>query len=380
MAGPKSKYVIKLNEQQYKDLNHLVLSYTQPWIEVQRARILLLAHGYPDQSNQRIADKVGCRPDMVKKCRRRWQQQPSVKSSSRPGSPRKFTALQRSQIVALACSQPGEHGKTWKRWSNSKLAETAVEKEIVNSISASTIGRWLRQDRIKPWRYHSWQKSADPKFAEKAGPVLDLYEKAGELAERQEAVVCADEKTSVQARRPLSETRPAIPEYPVQVSDRYERKGALQLFCALIVATGEIFAKCSDSKCFCDFQSFLLQLFAAAFCKGLKVIHLILDNGTTHAPKQLGNWIASLKLSFQVNIYWLPTHASWLDQVEIIFSKVQRDLLTPCHFHDKTSLESDIMTYFDDLNQDPKPINWTYTKVKMLAKFSASSSQQKLEA
>jgi len=77
-------------------------------------------------------------------------------------------------------------------------------------------------------------------------------------------------------------------------------------------------------------------------------------------------------LSFEVRIYWLPTHASWLDQVEIIFSKVQRDLLTPNDFPSTLALEKQLKTYFDDLNRHPKPIQWTYTKTKLLAKFGTS--------
>jgi len=370
MAGPEPRYVIRLTEEQHGKLKKLSRSHSEPWIEVQRARILVSAHEHPDWSNHKIAGQVGCRVDMVKKCRRHWQRNPSVKSLPRPGSPRKFTALQRSQIVALACSNPGEHGKPWKRWSNEKLSRTAVEKKITDSISAATIGRWLREDQIKPWRYHSWQKSMDPRFVEKAGPILDLYEKAEKLAQKKEAVICVDEKTSVQARRPLDETLPAVPGQPVRVCDRYERKGFLQLFCALTVATGVTFARCFDRKCFSDFKTFLVSLFDSAVCKGLKTLDLILDNGPTHAPKQLGTWIASLELSFKVKIFWLPTHASWLDQVEIVFSKVQRDLLTPCDFQDKDALETELMNYFDHLNYNPKPINWSYTKEKMIAKFS----------
>ena len=249
----------------------------------------------------------------------------------------------------------------------------------MTSISAGTIRRWLSQDKIKPWRYHSWQKSTDPCFVEKAGPVLDLYETAQELSQQGHAVICVDEKTSIQARKPLNETRPAIPNHPVQISDRYERKGALQLFCALMVATGTTFARCFDNRCFVDFQMFLSKLFNSQMCKGLKFVHLILDNGTTHAPKQLAKWIASLRLSFKVKIHWLPTHASWLDQVEIIFSKLQRDVLTPCYFQDKIDLEMQLMDYFEDLNQNHKPIQWSYTKAKMLEKFD-SQNKQKLAA
>jgi DDE superfamily endonuclease len=95
----------------------------------------------------------------------------------------------------------------------------------------------------------------------------------------------------------------------------------------LVVTAGLTFARTRSGRKFADFKAFLLELFQSALCAGLQVVHLILDNGSTHVPKQLGSWIASLELPFAVQICWLPTHASWLDQVEII--KVQRDVLTP---------------------------------------------------
>src|SRR5262249_55991744 len=103
--------------------------------------------------------------------------------------------------------------------------------------SPGTIRTWLRQDKIKPWRYHSWQPSTDPQFVAKAAPVLDLYEHAQELAVQGEAVVGSDEKTSIQARQRVSATKAAAPGLPVHVADRYQRMGAVQLFCALASAS-----------------------------------------------------------------------------------------------------------------------------------------------
>jgi transposase len=269
-----------------------------------------------------------------------------------------------------------EHGKPWQRWSAEKLALVAVEKGIEEFISASTVRRWLREDKLKPWQYHLWQKSSDPMFVEKAIPVLDLYENASELAQQGEAVVCIDEKTSIQARKPIHETRPAIPEQPNQVASRYERMGALQLFCALMVATGATFAQCLDNKCFRDFQAFLISFFAQVQSLGVKILHIILDSGSTHAPKQLIGWIASLNITLEVHIYWLPKYASWLDQAEIIFSKLQRDLLTPCDFGSKEGLRDGIMDYFIEMNRDPRPVKWTYTKDKFIAKFCPNQANQ----
>jgi len=174
----------------------------------------------------------------------------------------------------------------------------------------------------------------------------------------------------------VTATKAAAPGEVVQVADRYKRMGALQLFCALVVASGLSFVQSRTRKKFVDFKAFLLAFFHSALCTGVKVLHLILDNGPTHAPKQLGTWLASLELSFEVRLYWLPKYASWLDQVEIIFSKVQRDVLTPNDFPSTVALERELTAYFAELNAHPKPIHWTYTKTKLLAKFGAPSPMQ----
>jgi transposase len=369
MPGPQPKYPIELSETQVTQLTHLSLSYPAPYAEVQRARIVLLAHQHPTWSNTQIARTVGCARDTVKEWRRRWTQQETLQAHARAGAPRDFPALVRTQIVALACSAPRQYGKAWMRWSGEKLAQVAVEQGRVSSIAPSTIRRWLREDKIKPWRYHSWQHSTDPQFVEKATPVLDLYAQAPALQVQGELTVCTDEKTSIQARRRVTTTKAAAPGEVVQVADRYKRMGALQLFCALVVASGLTFAQTRTSKKFVDFKAFLRAFFQSALCVGIKVVHLILDNGPTHAPKQLGTWLASLELSFEMRLYWLPKYASWLDQVEIIFSKVQRDVLTPNDFPSTLALERNLQAYFTELNQHPKPIQWTYTTTKLLAKF-----------
>ena len=207
---------------------------------------------------------------------------------------------------------------------------------------------------------------------------MELYEKAPQLTQKGEMTCSIDEKTSIQARKPIHETMPAAPEKPVRVAARYERKGAVQLFCALMVATGTVLAQCFDRKRFCEFQTFLLKLFAMARNQGVKVLNLIMDNGTTHAPKKLAKWIASLKLPFEVHIYWLPKYASWMNQVEIIFSKVQRDLLTPNDFQSKASLEDSLLAYCNQLNTHPKPVRWTYTKGKFLFQFAPPDLQKQL--
>jgi DDE superfamily endonuclease len=148
--------------------------------------------------------------------------------------------------------------------------------------------------------------------------------------------------------------------------------GAVPLFCARLVASGVTCARTRSGKTFADCKAFLLEWFQSARCAGLQVVHRMLDNGSTHAPKPLRPWMASLALSFAVRLYWWPTHARWLDQVEIIFSKVQHDVLTPNDFPSTLALEKQLKTYFAELNRHPKPMQWTYTKTKLLTKVGTS--------
>jgi transposase len=369
MPGPRPKYAITLTPEQEVRLQHLSTCYMAPFAVVQRALIVLYAARHPEGANTTLARRLGCSVATVKRWRRRWQETDSLRDAPRAGTKRTFTPLQRARVVALACSAPRQYGKPWQRWSGEKLARVAIEQQIVESIAPSTIRTWLRHDQIKPWRYHSWQHSTDPQFVPKAVPVLDLYERAPILQTQGELTVCVDEKTSIQARQRVTPTKAAAPGEVIQVADRYKRMGAVQLFCALAVASGLTFAQTRLTKKFADFKVFLGELFQSALCAEITVLHLILDNGPTHAPKQLATWLTSLELSFEVRLYWLPTYASWLDQVEIIFSKVQRDVLTPSDFASTVALERTLQAYFVDLNQHPKPIEWTYTKTKLLAKF-----------
>jgi transposase len=376
MSGPYPKYAITLTPEQERQLEHLSACYLVPFAIVQRAQIILCAFRPLEWRNPMIAQRLGCSVSTVKRWRRRWQTTDRLCDAPRPGTRRTFTPLQRARVVALACSSPRQYGKPWQRWSGEKLAGVAIEQQIVERIAPSTIRTWLRQDKIKPWRYHSWQHAPDAQFVDKAVPVLDLYEQAPRLQAHGELTVCADEKTSIQARQRVTPTKAAAPHEIVHVADRYKRMGAVQLFCALAVASGLTFTQTRLTKKFADFKAFLTDLFQSALGAGISGLHLILDNGPTHAPKQLATWLASLELAFEVRLYWLPTYASWLDQVEIIFSKVQRDVLTPSDFASTVALERTLQAYFADLNQHPKPIEWTYTKAKLFAKFGQPQPTQ----
>ncbi len=269
----------------------------------------------------------------------------------------------RAQATALACSQRREKGVPLVRWSAGELARRLIATGLVALIAASTIGRWLAQERIRPWRYHNWQHILDPQASlECARPVLGLYGQAQNLLQNGTWVVCTDEKTSIQARERKQPPRLAQPGHPVLVSPRHKRQGALQLFAALSVADGQVYGQYRERKRFVDCCAFLTGvLIPEAVRRKVQTLALVLDNGTTHAPKQLETWlkacVASLPEKLASEIYWLPTNASWLDQIEIWFSVLQRKLLQPNDFASVQQLEESIRDFIKLGNETAQPIH-----------------------
>jgi hypothetical protein len=285
----------------------------------------------------------------------------------RPGAPRHFSAEARALVTVLACGLPRSFGVPLAHWSQAELTRYLTTTKSLPAISASTIGRWLKAEQIRPWRFHSWQHIQNPEmFLLRARPVLHLYEQAQSLLQEGIWVVCVDEKTSIQAREAEQAPRPAKHLHPVYQSPRYHRHGALHLMAALSVADGLIYGQCHTRKRFLDFRSFLETVVVAeAKRRGVQTIALVLDNGPTHAPKQLPHFVEELATAsdgtLALQLYWLPTNASWLDQIEVWFSLLQRKLLRPNHFTTLDELERIILDFIAHYNQTAKPLKWSYT-------------------
>jgi acyl transferase domain-containing protein len=282
-----------------------------------------------------------------------------------------FPPQVRAQVSAIACSLPKQCQVPLSRWSRAELARRVAQDPTLPPISASTVGRWLKAERIRPWRYHAWQHIHDPvAFLQRARPVLAAYARALALLRAGNWLVSLDEKTSIQAREGQQPPRPAQPGKPLLHASRYQRRGARHLFAGLSIADGKVYGTCRQRKCFVDFQAFVQQeIIPEALRRQVHTVTFILDNGTTHAPKQLEGWLHEQEqgwcgqLHFQV--LWLPPNASWLDQIEIWFSLLQRKLLQPNHFVSTTALETSLMEFITYYNQAAKPINWTYTTEKL---------------
>ena len=360
-----------------KPLLQLIQAHRTPQAMVRRARIVLAVHTHPTWSSQQLAQLLSLDARLVRKWRRRWHQTQSLQDLPRSGPRRRFSSQVRAQVTALACSLPRSHGVPLAHWSRAALARYMAATPGLPPISASTIGRWLVAEQIRPWRFHSWQHIQKPEeFLERARPVLPLYEQATSLRCRKGSGWSAlMRKPGSCAREAEQAPRPAIQKHPVYQSPRYIRRGALQLMAALSVADGLVYGQCHPRKRFVDFRCFSETVIVPeAQRRRVQTVALILDNGSTHASKQLPQWVNELatksdgKLTMQ--LYWLPVNASWLDQIEIWFSLLQRKLLQPKHFTSLDELEQSIADFIRSYNQTAKPLEWSYTVEKLERKLA----------
>lgn len=244
---------------------------------------------------------------------------------------------------------------------------------VVATVSARTVARWLKADKLKPWRFRSWITPKDlTKFMPRACAVLDLYERVAQgLLQAGEIVYSVDEKTSIQARQRAT-NEPPRPGRPARVQHTYARRGAVNLIAALDVSLGTVIGTVCDRKNFPVFSAFLVELIDVAVASGKDTIHFILDNGSLHRPKHLENWLREHCPHVTVVVHWLPVRSSWLNQIEIFFGILQRHVLQPNDFPDLRVLGERILRFIAFYNVDAEPINWTYTSRDLKRKYESA--------
>ncbi len=321
MSHQRSQRSLLLAPHELGQLKLLVQAHRTPQAVARRAQLIEASHTHPDWGTKQMARVLHRHESWVRKWRRRWDETHVLTDTPIRRAPSIFRKPVRAQVTALACSLPRSHGVPLAHWSRVELACHVATIPTLPTISARTIGRWLTAEQIRPWQFHSWQHIQDPEiFLQRARPVLRLYEHTAALLDQGIWVVCTDEKTSIQARQAEQAPRPAIHKHPVYQSPRYKRQGALHLMAALSVADGLVYGQCHQRKRKVSFRSFLeTTIVTEALQRDVQTVALILDNGSTHAPKQLTRWIQELattleeKLSIQLS--WLPVNASWLDSL-----------------------------------------------------------------
>lgn len=265
-------------------------------------------------------------------------------------------------VQALACELPKERGIPLSRYSTRDLAQVVVDRGITASISGTTIWRWLARDAIRPWFHRSWIFPRDPAFAVKAGRVLDLYHGNwdGVPLGPDDYVLSADEKPSIQARARTHPTTPPGPGTVMRVEHEYKRAGALVYLAAWDVRRAKLFGRCEPSSGIVSFDALVAQVMDHAPYASARRVFWIVDNGSSHrgtaAVERLATRWPNLILVH------LPIHASWLNQVEIVFSILQRKVLRPNTSESLFELEDTILAFQERYQQHAKPFAWKYTR------------------
>ena len=359
-----SPYQIVLSGDEQAVLAARTRSARGPYRDRLRAAIVLaVAAG---QDNAAVAVQLGVCTDTVRKWRRRFAEDrlAGLTDAPRSGRPPVFTAADRAEVVALACALPAESGVPLSKWSGPDLArEVAVRCGV--TVSASTIRRWLARDALKPWQHRSWISVRDPAFAARAAPVLDLYAGIwdGLPLGPDDYVICADEKTSIQARCRCHPTLPPGKARAMRIEHDYDRGGALAYLAAWDVRRGQIAGRCEDTTGIAPFARLVAQVMTTEPYASADRVFWITDNGSSHRGAASIQRMAQAWPNAQ--LIHLPAHASWLDQAEIYFSVVQRKVLTPNDFTGLDQIRDRLAAFETRYNAIARPFDWKFTRADL---------------
>jgi hypothetical protein len=270
-----------------------------------------------------------------------------------------------AQAKAVACEKPAVFQLPLSRFSLAEVRHWLLEEQVVERVSLSTVWRWLHQDALRPWFYRSWLFPRDPQFLEKASRVLDLYQGIweGEPLGPEDYVICADEKTQLQILERRAVTLPPKPGQPGRYESEYRRWGTLAYLAALDVNSGQIFG-CMDEKVGIEpFRQLLEQVMRQEPYASARRVFWIVDNGSSHKPTTFPE---RLQQAYPHAIAVpLPVHASWLNQIELYFSILQRKALTPNDLATAEAVCVRVIGFQEYYNRTAKPFRWNFTKAAL---------------
>lgn len=258
-----------------------------------------------------------------------------------------------------------ESGLPLSRQSLADLTRRINESSRV-PMSRSTVWRVLHEEAIKPWQHQSWLYPRDPRFAEKAGPILDLYAGRweGKPLGPKDYVLSSDEKTSIQARQRCHAETPPGPKQTRRIEAEYNRCGALQYLAIWDVRRGLIMGRCEAKTGIVPFGRLLDQVLERSPYREAERLFCVVDNGSSH--RGVASITRAKKRDPRILLVHTPVHASWLNQVEVYFSIIQRKVLTPNDFANLDEVRTRLALYEELANRAPKPFAWKFTRQKML--------------
>jgi hypothetical protein len=313
---------------------------------------------------------ISSRPDSIRLVRSSasgasdllWPECPAWRLSLEAGVEPAFPPSLVVQVKALACELPHRLGLPLSRLSIEEIRRHVISQGLVAEISGATLWRWLNSHALRPWQHRSWIFPRDPNFADKAGPILDLYERVwkGAMLGADDYVISADEKTSIQARRRKQSTLPPAPNRPTRVEHEYFREGAWTYLAAWDVHRAKVFGRCEVKSGIAPVDRLVSEVMNQEPYKSARRVFWIMDNCSAHRGEKAVNRLRD-KWPNAILVH-TPVHASWLNQVEIYFSILQRKVLTPNDFSSLAELEQHLLAFQHHYEQTASPFKWTFTR------------------
>jgi len=374
MARPVWKYKIKLSGKEKQELRQAKKQGRKNARLVIRILIILLADA--GKTIAQTAAALDCCEQTVLNQRRRFGQRRSAGSVAalqdlpRSGRPVTYGATAQAQVVATVCQTLHERQLPLSRVSLSDLHQVIIREENLAQLSQSSLSRILRQHALKPWRYQYWLFPRDPDFVAKACVVLDLYAGfwEGQRLGPEEYLLSADEKTI----HVLARCQPSIlpsPGHLARVEFEYERLGTVAYHAAWDVFRARIFGLLVPTTCIVTFNQLIDQVMIQAPYQNSARTFWIVDGGRAHHPKTFPTRLHSMYPNAVA--VPLPVHASWLNQIEIYFSIVQRKVLTPMDVTDPEMLTTRLLDFQDYYQETAKPFSWKFTTADLKKRLEA---------
>lgn len=343
-----SRDLVVLGPRRRGRLEAIVRRGTAQVREVTRARIVLAAA--KRCSNAEIAAQVGVHVDTVRRVRSRFvvEGMRSLADRPRPGRPLVYDLDARLLVVATATSVPPGPVTVWTH----ALIAAHLEQEHQIPISTSQVGRILADLDVKPHLVRGWlNRPPDPEFFAKAKQICELY-----LNPPADAVLLSiDEKTGIQAKSRKYQTISVAPGRPARREFEYRRHGTVSLLAAMNVVDGTVLASIIERNDSVTFIKFLTEI--DQIVDPRLDIHLVMDNGSSHTSKLTRAWLHAHP---RFHVHYTPTHASWLNMIEIWFSILTRKVLRRGEFYSRQHLAEKIIEFTCDYDDKAKPFRWTY--------------------
>jgi transposase len=340
-----------------------------------RAQIVLAAACR--RPNARIAADLGITVDMVRKWRSRFAAHGlgGLKDRPRTGRPRQISELDRAAVVALACQLPAGSGVPLARWTGPELL-AEITTQAAGPLSLTSLRRILADHPVKPWQYRSWIYPRAPDFEARAAVILDLYQGyyQGKRLRPGDRILSIDAKPQIQARGRRHATLPAAPGKPVRVEHEYTRHGALALLAGMDVHTGMVFASTPATTGITPFMDLVSQVMTRPEYKNAPRVFIIVDNGSDHRGQAAIDRLASAHPN-AIMIH-TPVHASWLNQIEIFFSIVQKKVVSPNDFASLDDLSATLLAFVHRYNRTARPFNWKFTAAGLRELLTRISKHQ----